>query len=302
MQAERTAGRDRFRCACRDRAPPGQRAVGHGRPRRNRIHRGAASPHQRAVNCHDGCRARQDRQSADRTLRAAMTRAELEHAVSQIQWVHQIDLGQGIVTPGAWDTPAVLERLQLPDLTGQSVLDIGSWDGFYSFAAERRGAARVLATDSLAWQYSRGGFDLAHRVLQSKVEAREIDVLDLRPDTVGTFDIVLMLGILYHMRHPMLALDRAFSVTRKLMVVETVVDLLYLPATRALKFYPGRELGDDESNWFGPTPLALEAMLLAAGFSRVQLVWPTISRLRWWRLQSLFGPRAIKRVVMHAWK
>lgn len=233
-----------------------------------------------------------------------MTRAELQQAVAGIRWVHRIDLGDGIVTPGAWDTEAVLQRLQLPaDLGGQSVLDIGCWDGYYSFAAERRGAARVLATDSYVWQRgSRAGFDLAHGALHSKVEPREIDVLDLRPEDVGTFDIVLMLGVLYHMRHPMLALDRAAAVTRKLLVVETAVDLLYLPTTRALKFFPGSELGSDETNWFAPTPLGLEAMLRAAGFSRVQLVWPSIPRLRWWRVQSLFGPKAVKRVVMHAWK
>jgi len=100
----------------------------------------------------------------------------------------------------------------------------------------------------------------------------------------------------------MLALDRAAAVTRKLLVVETAVDLLYLPTTRALKFFPGSELGSDETNWFAPTPLGLEAMLRAAGFSRVQLVWPSIPRLRWWRVQSLFGPKAVKRIVMHAWK
>jgi tRNA (mo5U34)-methyltransferase len=183
------------------------------------------------------------------------------------------------------------------------VLDAGCWDGFYSFAAERRGAARVVATDSFVWQRgSRAGFELAHKALDSKVEPREIDVLDLRPEEVGTFDIVLFLGVLYHMRHPMLALDRMAAITRDLLVVESVVDLLYLPTTRALKFYPSSELGRDDTNWFAPTPLGLEAMLHAAGFARVKLVWPSIGRLRWWRLQSLLGSKAVKRVVFHAWK
>lgn len=233
-----------------------------------------------------------------------MTRAELQEAVSRIQWVHRIDVGQGIVTPGTWDTETVLQRLQLPDdLTGKSVLDAGCWDGFYSFAAERRGAARVLATDEFVWRRGlRAGFDLAPQALHSRVEPREIDVLDLRPETVGTFDIVLFLGGLYHMRHPMLALDRLAAVTRELLVVETVVDLLFLPTTRALKFYPSSELGGDDTNWFAPTPLGMEAMLRAAGFARVKLVWPSIGRLRWWRVQSLAGAKAVKRVVFHAWK
>lgn len=235
-----------------------------------------------------------------------MDPADLQRAVSAIQWAHRIDLGQGIVTPGVWNTPQLLPRLHLPpDLTGQTVLDVGCWDGFYSFEAERRGAQRVLATDSFTWQRkswgSKDGFDLARRALNSHVEELEIDVLDLHPDRVGTFDIVLFLGVLYHMRHPMLALDRVASVTGKLLIVETVIDLLYVPGP-ALAFYPAAELNQDDSNWFGPTPAAVGAMLQAAGFRRVERVWPSPSRLLLWRALSLFGPRTIKRAVFHAWK
>lgn len=231
-----------------------------------------------------------------------MDPAELRKAVNTIRWVHRIDLGQGVITPGEWNTPEVLSRLQLPDhLSGQTVLDVACWDGFYSFAAEQRGAARVLATDSFIWQAGhKEGFLLAHRALQSKVEEAEIDVLDLSPERVGMFDIVLFLGLLYHMKHPMLALERAASVTRRLLIVETVVDL-YLPG-KALAFYPGAELGHDETNWFSPTPAALEAMLRAVGFTRVERVWPSAGRLRLWRAMSLFSPKAIKRAVFHAYR
>ena len=71
-----------------------------------------------------------------------MDPTELRKAVNAIRWAHRIDLGHGIVTPGDWNTPEVLSTLQLPaDLSGQTVLDVGCWDGFYSFAAEQRGAA-----------------------------------------------------------------------------------------------------------------------------------------------------------------
>jgi tRNA (mo5U34)-methyltransferase len=227
---------------------------------------------------------------------------ELRKTVNAIRWAHRIDLGQGIVTPGEWNTPEVLSRLHLPeDLSGQTVLDVGCWDGFYSFVSEQRGAARVLATDSFIWQAGhKEGFLLARRALQSKVEEAEIDVLDLSPARVGMFDIVLFLGLLYHMKHPMLALERAASVTRRLLIVETVIDL-HLPG-RALAFYPGSELGRDDTNWFGPTPAAVEAMLRAVGFSRVKRVWPSHGRLRLWRAMSLFGPKAIKRAVFHAYR
>ena len=239
-------------------------------------------------------------QSGDRQH---MDPAELRRAVDAISWVHRIDLGHGVVTPGMWNTPEVLARLRLPeDLSGQTVLDIACWDGFYSFAAERRGAQRVLATDSFIWQAGhRDGFSLAHQALASKVEAAEIDVLELSPERVGTFDIVLFLGVLYHMKHPMLALERAASVTKRLLIVETVIDLLYLPG-KALAFYPGSELGHDDTNWFGPTPAAVEAMLRAVGFRRVERVWPSPARLRAWRAMSLLGPKAIKRAVFHAYR
>jgi len=73
----------------------------------------------------------------------------LRREVASIKWYHNIDLGHGIVTPGIDNTPKKLGRLHFPErLDGKTVLDIGAWDGFFSFEAERRGAARVLATDS----------------------------------------------------------------------------------------------------------------------------------------------------------
>ncbi len=232
-----------------------------------------------------------------------MRPAELRAAVQSIPWAHRIDLGNGIVTPGEWDTTEGLRRLRMPeDLAGRTVLDVGCWDGFYSFEAERRGAKRVLATDSFVWRSGRKqGFLLAREALGSRVEDQEIDVLDLSPEQVGTFDVVLFLGVLYHMRHPMLALERVASVTGRLLIVETVIDLLWVPA-KALAFYPGSELGEDPTNWFGPTPAALEAMLRAVGFKHVERVWPASGRLLLWRAMSVFGPKAIKRAVYHAYR
>lgn len=228
--------------------------------------------------------------------------SELQKAVEALHWAHRIDLGQGVVTPGMFDTGRTLARLRLPEsLTGQTVLDVGCWDGFYSFEAERRGAARVLATDSFIWRAGhREAFELARRTLGSKVEAREIDVLELSPPAVGTFDVVLFLGVLYHMKHPLLALERVASVTGRMLVVETVIDLLWMPG-KALRFYPGSELDGDDTNWFGPTPAALEAMLRTVGFRRVERVWPSRGRLALWRGLSMLGPRAIKRAVYHAY-
>src|SRR5581483_10238018 len=149
----------------------------------------------------------------------------LRDRAGSIAWYHSMDLGQGVQTRGISDARRGLKRLQIPDLHGKTVLDVGAWDGFYSFEAERRGAARVLATDSFSWDGGgwgrKDGFELAREALGSKVEDRNIDVLELSPENVGTFDVVFFLGVLYHMRHPMLALEHVASVTKELLILET---------------------------------------------------------------------------------
>jgi tRNA (mo5U34)-methyltransferase len=201
---------------------------------------------------------------------------ELRGRVAEVTWFHTIDLGNGIVTPGIDPTPSRLEKIHLPaDFSGMSVLDVGAWDGFFSFEAERRGAERVLAVDSFSWDGggwgSKAGFELAHAALGSRVESKSVDVLDLSPETVGVFDVVLFLGVLYHMQHPLLALERVASVTGKLLIVETHVDLIRLRRPAAA-FYPGPEMNRDASNWWGPNPAAVEAMLGTVGFERVEVV------------------------------
>jgi tRNA (mo5U34)-methyltransferase len=200
----------------------------------------------------------------------------LRAEVDSIRWHHSIDLGGGLVTPGGDDSRKKLARLGLPaSLAGRTVLDVGAWDGFFSFEAERRGAARVLATDSFVWRggcpTGKRGFELARRVLGSRVEDLEIDVLDLSPERVGVFDVVLLFGVLYHMRHPLLALERVASVTGELLIVETVVDCLR-QRRPVIAFYPEGELANDATSWCGPNPAAVIAMLKTVGFARVDVV------------------------------
>jgi tRNA (mo5U34)-methyltransferase len=219
---------------------------------------------------------------------------ELKTEVAKIKWWHRIDLGHGIVTPGLDDTPAKLAWLNFPkSFKGKTVLDIGAWDGFFSFEAERRGASRVVAVDSFVWQGlgggSKAGFELAHRILNSKVEDRELEVLDVSPGTVGIFDIVLFLGVLYHMRHPLLALEKVFSVTGEMLILETHVDLRTCEWP-AMRFYPGAEFAGDGSNWWGPNPVAVEEMLKDVGFRTIKTI-------------GLYLPNKEQgRLVVHAWR
>ena len=228
----------------------------------------------------------------------------LRAEIAAIEWWHPIDLGNGVITPGAdVHIRARLAEIQMPEnLAGQSVLDIGAWDGFFSFEAERRGAARVLATDSFCWDGggwgTKKGFDLARRALNSRVEDKWIEVLDLSPETVGIFDVVLCLGILYHMKHPLLMLERVASVTRKQLIMQTQVDMLGIDRP-AIAFYPDTELNGDPTNWSGPNPAAVMAMLHTVGFDRVDIIHKSFPD------DVTFDPSASIRpnhVTLHAWK
>ncbi len=203
----------------------------------------------------------------------------LREKADALRWYHTIDLGHRVVTRGVDDTPLRLSRLDLPaSLAGRTVLDIGAWDGFFSFEAERRGAARVVAADYYAWRglgwgtgEGKAGFKLARQSLDSRVEDLDIDVMDLSPARVGTFDVVLCLGVLYHLRHPLLALERIASVTRELLILETAVDMIGIRRP-AMAFYPGRELGGDPTNGWGPNIPAVHGMLRDVGFQQVRTV------------------------------
>src|SRR3954453_449423 len=157
--------------------------------------------------------------------------SDLRPRVEAIRWYHTIDLGAGVVTRGVDDSPVRLARAQLPaSLHGKSVLDVGAWDGFFSFESERRGAARVVAADHVSWHGTgwgtKAGFNLARESLGSRVEDVDIDVLDLSPERLGTLDLVLFLGVLYHVRPPFLALERVASVTGGQLILETVIDMV----------------------------------------------------------------------------
>jgi tRNA (mo5U34)-methyltransferase len=243
---------------------------------------------------------------------AVMQSTGLQGAVDAVSWYHRMELPGGIVTPGESDTARGLPRLRLPErLDGLSVLDIGAWDGFYSFEAKRRGADRVLATDSYSWTGpgwgSKAGFLLARRALGLDVEDLDIDVMELSPDRVGTFDVVLLLGVLYHLKDPITAIERAASVTNRLLIVETVTSLPWSPMPAA-RLFVGSELNNDNTNWWALNPAALHALLNHAGFRDVQTVYrtPLVRRVaraldqRIRHQRSFWGQVRGSRIVLHA--
>jgi len=238
-----------------------------------------------------------------------MSQSELSARVAGMEWYHSISLPGGVVTPGINNSPVALARLGLPaSLAGKTVLDVGAWDGFYSFEAARRGAARVLATDSFVWngRWGNAGFKLARAELglDGTVEDRTIDVMDLSPDALGeTFDVVLFLGVLYHLPDPIGALQRVASVTRGTLYLETETALNYLPFPAA-RLWPGSELKGDDTNWWSINATGLVAMLRSLGFRNVTVVRRTSLARRVGR--SIKARRDLRenfksqRVIIHA--
>jgi tRNA (mo5U34)-methyltransferase len=196
-------------------------------------------------------------------------------------WYHRIEVTPGIVTPGVNDTPTVLENLPLPaDCSGLRALDIGARDGFFSFELERRGAD-VVALDYVPADQT--GFAVASKLLGSKVPYVVDNVYNLDPKVVGTFDLVLFLGVIYHLRDPLLALERIWGVCKDRLFVESqVLDNAYLTPSgeftslalaapgladaHIAQFYPGTALNGDNTNWWVPTLACLREMIHETAF------------------------------------
>lgn len=232
----------------------------------------------------------------------------LRDRIDRIRWYHPIDLG-GTVTRPEWHVRRRFRRrlqlLALPeDMTGMSVLDVGAWDGFFSFECERRGASRVVAIDSYAWNhYGMDGFLLARESLGSRVEFRRTSVEDVDKAALGTFDLVLFLGVLYHLRSPILALDKLRAVTNGTLVCETHG---LIPALHGdwplISFFPGDANARDEGRELTaiPTIECLQQMLRSAGFNRVAVKYTPSMRIVK-RLKALVTNKPQSgRVIVHA--
>src|SRR3954451_17550632 len=199
----------------------------------------------------------------------------IQQQIMSLPWFHSIDLGDGLLTPGVKHHDILTAEAEVVFSTfqpGMSVLDIGAWDGFFSFEAKRRGASRVLATDHFSWIGNGWGkkacFDLARQTLGLPIDDLIIDPTEMTMSTVEQSDVVLFLGVLYHLRHPLYILERVAGLAKHQFIVETQLDLNDV-SRPAMAFYPGRELGDDPTNWWAPNVPAAIAMLNTAGFQNV---------------------------------
>lgn len=213
--------------------------------------------------------------------------ADVSEQVSAIGWYHTIDLGNSVVTPGLFDHRPLVPHYGFPlDLSNRTALDVATFDGFWAFEMERRGAQVTaidipslssldlppqLRTEMLAQgleAQSGEGFSVAHRALRSKVERIACSVYDLSPERVGTFDLVHVADLLLHLQSPITALQRIRSVTHGQAMIVDVFDPRLLPNGGRTVQYQG---GWWSAIWWTPSLSALAQMVLDAGFSRVSL-------------------------------
>lgn len=206
-------------------------------------------------------------------------------------WYHRIPLPGGLVTPG-W-APIDANAYQIPErLDGKRVLDIGAWDGYWTFEALRRGAREVVAIDDFsdylgslkqddrkAWET----FDLCRDALgyaEPQCQRGELSIYELSRDKLGEFDVVFAFGLLYHLRYPLLALDLISKVcTGELYVESAILDDFsayrggmqhgYPGGQMLMEFYPDDQYGQNHTNWWVPSLHCLAHMVRAAGFDSV---------------------------------
>lgn len=204
------------------------------------------------------------------------------NSISPPGWRHRINVGNGIVTPGREDPSRELERLQLDSpMSGKSVLDIGCSDGYFSFACEQRGATVTAIDDFTSSPNNDGinGFSIAAELLGSNAKFVEMSVYDI-DQLEQQFDVILLVNVLYHLRHPALALDKIYT---KLAPGGTLhlktyfhQDVRFRSAgfdfrrTPFARFFEDRELNNDPSNWWGLNSRCIEALLRSTGFTQIQ--------------------------------
>lgn len=195
----------------------------------------------------------------------------------ELSFWHSVELPNGDITPGAKtldflkkEEESVLEHCTFLNKT---VLDVGAWDGYFSFAAERSGAKRVVASDWHCWVGDSWGkkasFDYIKKQLNSNVEEFICKAEEI-PTDGEKFDIVLLLGVTYHVKNPIALIERVSKLANDRVIIETEYSddnnpkpLLYLITDDSLF--------NDNSNWNVPNLAGVKAMMEMAGLTDIKI-------------------------------
>ncbi len=222
-------------------------------------------------------------------MNPAETTQTLEAEVAALEWYHTLELAAGVVTPGWLDTRQVVGAIPFPaSLAGMRCLDVGTFNGFWAFEMERRGADEVVAIDLLDprqadWpagsdpqaianigrRHAGGaGFEIAKRELGSAVRRLDRSIYDLDQREVGRFDLVYLGSLLIHLRDPVRALERVRAVCDGTLIV---VDGIDVPLSVLFPRHPVARLdGRGRPWWWYANAAGLARMIEAAGFEVVE--------------------------------
>jgi tRNA (mo5U34)-methyltransferase len=214
-------------------------------------------------------------------------------------WFHSIELAPGVLTKTesvagepadhpreTWD---IVKNCLPLDLSGKSVLDVGCNAGFYSVEAKRRNASRVLGVDAMRREIMQA--DFVRRALGLDIEFRAMSVYDLSAASVGRFDVTLALGLIYHLKHLVLGLEKLAQVTKDTLIVETALlprraNVIESVFKRHAEYVVGDlkrplhtigwvenppEALESSYNWFLPSLEAAVALCKAVGFRDVDV-------------------------------
>ena len=220
-------------------------------------------------------------------------------------WYHRIVLPSGEVTLG--NMPLSEEKYAVPaDLTDKRVLDIGAWDGYWTWEALKRGAKEVIAIDDFSdtcgqegvdRNYKWATFDLCREAFGFNIDLTnsdgigsfandkgqicrriEMSVYDIIEEKFGRFDVVFFFGVVYHLKHPLLALEIISNICDGEIYIESAICDDASPYCKGgypnndmvLEFYPGSEYASNPGNWWCPTLQCLGSMVESVGFKNIQ--------------------------------
>ena len=187
-----------------------------------------------------------------------------------IWWWHSIELPDGIITDGH----SVQHPEWIPEkLNGKTFVDVGAWDGYYSFLAEKRGAV-VTSIDDVDWSWGKirtgkSGFDYAKLKLNSNVSEYVSNLYELSPKTVGVFDIVFCAGVIYHLKNPYEFCEVLRSITNEYAIIVTAI--LNNDVNEPI-FTLWNRGNKDSTNYFYPNIKGLKELFLTVGYKSIDII------------------------------
>lgn len=198
-------------------------------------------------------------------VQAPIDMAEARATIAGVsRWHHRFEILPGLITPGSYDPRFLLEKLALPDdMRGIRALDIGPSDGFFSMSMALRGA-EVTAIDYRAKDAH--GFAVMERLAGLTFDYRQMNLYDVNPEEMGAFDVVLFLGVLYHLPDMMRALDIVTRLCGGRLLIETQCEPDLMAGVAVARYCEARTLAGDITNFWVPNRECVHAMLRDIGF------------------------------------